>query len=547
MSKNLPALQQKAITLRDYLGSEAIRGPLSDALPKWLSIDRLLRIVFTSTMKNPQLLDCTKESLLQSIMQCAQLGLEPILGRAYLIPYNNSKQINGKWVKVLECQFQPGYQGLVDLARRSGEVKDVFAMVVYENDDFELEYGTNRRLVHKPYLGETPGEPIGAYTVWELSDGTKTFEFMPLHEIYKRRDKSQAYQYAISNPSNKKAQECPWVQWPEEQMKKTVVKHHAKLQPASIEIMQAVELDDSATLGRSQLGMFTQDPDYTALMAPEPETYDTTEFDKHVGKHLDTPDATLDKFLGLTAQAQAVSVDQLKVAAGKQFDAFWKAFEAWRKKEYPDPGTTETQEPDTTDTVDHPWEKGKWWSMRSGSPDKGTGFAAYCQKHSDTFFLAPLDIQGMVGAKWEALYPNVPFPFVKPETPEPPEETDVDKDTTGQETDPGDYEPPGNSPEVKTAVRLLCPETNIEKYPDVCKNKCPYRETCRTYLEYEAEGEAKERSEMIRTLNGMSEEIQVEAFRRCNIEKTQIKSTLPAETLRSVLTMAYVVEEEFKM
>jgi len=193
------------------------------------------------------------------------------------------------------------------------------------------------------------------------------------------------------------------------------------------------------------------------------------------------------------------------------------------------------QEPD-------PWEKGKWWSMRSGSPEKGTGFAAYCQKHSNTFFLAPLDIQDMVGAKWETLYSNVPFPFVKPE------ETEDTPSQESTEEPPLDQEPPPeNKPEVKAAMRLLCPKTNTEKDLDVCKNKCPYGETCRTYLEHEAEGEAKERSEMIRTLNGMSEEIQTEAFKRCNVEKTQLKSTMAIETLRAVLTMAYVVEDEFKM
>ena len=337
--KNLPELQEKAVSLREYLNRDNIKGALESALPKWLSIDRLLRIVFTSTMKNPKLLDCTLESLLQSIMQCAQLGLEPILGRAYLIPYNNKKQIGGKWTKVLECQFQPGYQGLVDLARRSGKVSDVFAMVVYENDDFTLEYGTNRKLEHKPYLGEDPGSPIGAYTVFELTDGTKTFEFMPLHKIYKRRDKSQAYQYAIANPKNDKAQECPWIQWPEEQMQKTVVKHHSKLQPASIEFMQAIELDNVADIGRSQVGMFSTDPNYAAISGPatDPEPLDTSEFERLVSELIEHPSTeegkALDRFLELTAKAQGMSVDQLKVEAAQDFKNFWAAFENWLKKE----------------------------------------------------------------------------------------------------------------------------------------------------------------------------------------------------------------------
>jgi len=240
MANELTVQQEKAVSLRDYLQGDNVKSTLAQALPKWLSVDRLLRIVFASTLKNPKLMECTKESLLQSIMQCAQLGLEPILGRAYLIPYENSKKIGNRWEKVLECQFQIGYQGLVDLARRSGEIKDVFARTVYEKDEFEIEYGTSRKLVHKPCLKEDAGNPIGAYAVWENKEGLKSFEFMPLHEIYKRRDKSQAYKYSIKNDSK----ENPWIQWPEEMMCKTVIKHMAKMQPASIDFMEAVELDN---------------------------------------------------------------------------------------------------------------------------------------------------------------------------------------------------------------------------------------------------------------------------------------------------------------
>lgn len=66
-------------------------------------------------------------------MQAAQLGVEPNtpLGQAYLIPYRNHGQ--------LECQFQLGYKGLIDLAYRSGEITSISAHEVCENDDFEYE------------------------------------------------------------------------------------------------------------------------------------------------------------------------------------------------------------------------------------------------------------------------------------------------------------------------------------------------------------------------------------------------------------------------
>lgn len=262
MSETLPAIQEKAVSLRDYLFSDNVKPVLESAIPKWLSIDRLLRVVFSATMKNPRLLDCTRESLLQSVMQCCQLGLEPVLGRAYLIPYNNSKYVNGKWVKVLECQMQVGYQGFVDLGRRTGDVADIWGENVYENDEFDLRHGMERALHHRPWFMDPEkrkagkgGDIIGAYVVWQFKDGTKHPHFMPIHDIHKRRAKSQAYRFAETGEPGKGGgkQDSIWHEWPEEQNLKTVIKHSSKLVPMSIEFMQAVELDNMHEIGAGDI------------------------------------------------------------------------------------------------------------------------------------------------------------------------------------------------------------------------------------------------------------------------------------------------------
>lgn len=331
MAEQLPALQEKAVSLRDYLNNDKIKGPLADALPKWLSIDRLLRIVFTSAMRQPKIFDCTRESILQSIMLCAQLGIEPILGRGYLIPYNNSVNVAGKWIKQLECQFQPGYQGLVDLARRSGKVDDVFAEVVYEKDEFEVKYGTERILHHKPYIGEVdPGKVIGAYAVWYLSSGIKPFEFMPLYKIYKRRDRSQAYMYAKNNPNNKKAQDIPWIAWEDEMCRKTVIKHSSKLMPASIEFMDALELDNLAEIGRSQVGYHRDD---FAMKLPAPPEKEKPITFKSWKEFLESQPGIDSKELEAFAQISAdaagdtgMPVEELKARAIKNPESFLESF-----------------------------------------------------------------------------------------------------------------------------------------------------------------------------------------------------------------------------
>jgi recombination protein RecT len=97
-TQNLPATQ-KAANIRALL--EKSKNQMAMALPKHLTVDRLLRVSMTSIQKTPKLLDCTQQSLLACIMTCAQLGLEPdqFLGQAYLVPYGNV------------CTLIPGYRG----------------------------------------------------------------------------------------------------------------------------------------------------------------------------------------------------------------------------------------------------------------------------------------------------------------------------------------------------------------------------------------------------------------------------------------------------
>ncbi|MDK4605734.1 recombinase RecT, partial [Kingella kingae] len=68
------------------------------ALPKHLTADRLARIATTEIRRVPALGTCSPESFLGAIMQCGQLGLEPSngLGQAYLIPFGNGKDKQGR-------------------------------------------------------------------------------------------------------------------------------------------------------------------------------------------------------------------------------------------------------------------------------------------------------------------------------------------------------------------------------------------------------------------------------------------------------------------
>ena len=115
----------------NMLVSDRFKKQMALALPKSLTADRLTRIVLTEFRKTPALLSCDRESLFGAVLQCAALGLEPgsALGHCYLLPYGKT------------CQLIIGYRGMIDLARRSGQILSLCAYCVHEADEFHYELG----------------------------------------------------------------------------------------------------------------------------------------------------------------------------------------------------------------------------------------------------------------------------------------------------------------------------------------------------------------------------------------------------------------------
>lgn len=224
---NKAAKGNKNATIRDYIAQ--MQGEIEKALPKVMTPERFTRIALSAVSNNPQLGECTPKSFLASMMNAAQLGLEPNtpLGQAYLIPFKNKG--------VMECQFQIGYKGLIDLAYRGGDVKTIMAQTVYENDVFEFEFGLEPRLKHVPAKKDR-GEPIWFYAVFKLVNGGEGFEVMSIDDVKKHARKySQSYNSSFS----------PWKNNFEEMAKKTVIKKVLKYAPLKTDFLRAVAEDET--------------------------------------------------------------------------------------------------------------------------------------------------------------------------------------------------------------------------------------------------------------------------------------------------------------
>lgn len=255
-----------APTLEDLF--ERMKPAIAQALPNQLTPERMLRIATTSIRTNPKLKICSAESLLGAVMQCAQLGLEPsVLGHAYLVPYKNKKKVGNQFVWVDECQFQIGYKGLLELARRTGQISSIMAHAVHENDEFDYEYGINETLRHKPSDGDR-GRVVRYYAYAKFKDGGYSFMVMSMQDIVNHRDKfSKAKEFG------------PWKDHFDEMAKKTVLKALMKYMPISVEFQKAAAQDETTKYfdrDVTDMGDVLDATDWTTEPDDEPEVIEAT-------------------------------------------------------------------------------------------------------------------------------------------------------------------------------------------------------------------------------------------------------------------------------
>ena len=220
-------VQDQQYTMQDYI--RRMGGEIAKALPSVITPERFTRITLSALSSDPKLASTTPKSFLAAMMTAAQLGVEPNtpLGQAYLLPYYNKG--------VLECQFQLGYKGLLDLAYRSGEISVIQAHAVYEKDEFDFELGLEAKLRHKPAMKDR-GEPIAFYAVFKTKDGGYGFEVMSVDDV-----RAHAKKYSKSFASNF----SPWSTNFEEMGKKTVLKRVLKYAPLKSDFARQIASDET--------------------------------------------------------------------------------------------------------------------------------------------------------------------------------------------------------------------------------------------------------------------------------------------------------------
>lgn len=209
-------------TIKEWIAGDQFKQAVQQALPSHLTAERFIRVALTALIKTPKLAKCTKNSIFKAILDCSQLGLEPDGRRAHLIPYENRK------AGTVEAQLIIDYKGLIELAKRSGEVRCWKAMLVCENDDFAWNNGM---VTHKVDWFKPRGKTLAVYSYVQTKDGIEDYEVMTLDEVNAIRKRSKA------------ASNGPWVTDFDEMAKKTAIRRHSKRLTLSPEFHDAVTHD----------------------------------------------------------------------------------------------------------------------------------------------------------------------------------------------------------------------------------------------------------------------------------------------------------------
>lgn len=212
-----------------------MQSQFAKVLPKIITPERFCRVVLTAINKNPALAEALADpknqpSVLSAFMRCAEMGLEPDGRRATINCYRKK---NGGY----DVTLIPMYQGLAELAMRSGVISTIHADKVYDDDVFEWNIG--RIVKHIPRWKEPRGEAYLFYAHVVFKDGMVKDEVMTRAEIDAVREMSSGYQYA-----KRTGGDCPWISHYEEMAKKTVFRRCSKWLPLSPEMRSVMEVDD---------------------------------------------------------------------------------------------------------------------------------------------------------------------------------------------------------------------------------------------------------------------------------------------------------------
>lgn len=187
---NSLARQDQSMKLSVYLQNDAVKKQINQVVGG-KNGTRFISSIVSAVQSTPALQECTSPSIVNAALLGEALNLSPSpqLGQFYMVPFDNKKK--GR----KEAQFQLGYKGYIQLAKRSGVYKKINVLSIKAGELISynpLEEELEINLIEDDYVREnTP--TIGYYAMFEEVNGYR-------HSIYwsKQRMLAHAEKYSFA-------------------------------------------------------------------------------------------------------------------------------------------------------------------------------------------------------------------------------------------------------------------------------------------------------------------------------------------------------------
>ena len=219
-------------------------------------IDKILSNFYFLVRKDPTIAQCSQRSIIEAITKCCQWELIPDSVQACLIAYKG------------ELTFQPMYQGMLEVAYRTGIFKSLSSNIVYEGDLFEYDLGGDCYVKHQLDLVGKRDKPIAVYSDMRLANGGRIVRVMTMAEVNKIKNSAKTQKV--------------WGPYFDAMAIKTVVKQGFKFCPKNEDLSSLVAHDNALEQDFDRLPDNTKANALNALLGngaapeqlPEPELDD---------------------------------------------------------------------------------------------------------------------------------------------------------------------------------------------------------------------------------------------------------------------------------
>lgn len=179
---NAVSVQEKNVTdkvlsrIKELEGAGDIKMPANYSYSNALKSAYLILSETVDREKKPVLQSCSQASIINTLLDMTIQGLSPAKKQCYFIAFGG------------KLQLMKSYLGNIAATKRLKGVRNVFANVIYEGDEFsyelDLETGLRKITKHEQKFENIDTNKIkGAYAVVVMEDGLNYVEVMNINQI----------------------------------------------------------------------------------------------------------------------------------------------------------------------------------------------------------------------------------------------------------------------------------------------------------------------------------------------------------------------------